>query len=313
MYQPDSVNDVRSWARVASTGSRRHARRTVEVVRTATRTIDESFGSPLPDDRRPDRLRHQMQVGGSLSCSRSLTCSLTHSPILVLHQVQQLEVQRTQLDYHEAVHYATTAARRHTEALEARITRLHDDVSLARTATKRHAVALERVMPRNLKSTTIQARLPAIRQWHAGVKVLVQDKDGRRPAASTSPVDTVQGRFPFAQRFNFDEVPLAFIPGQDYTYEDQGSATVHIRQPGSGALTKRMGTLVVLVCGDGTMLHPCLSSAAKATSRPKSALPTTKTCLSCSSRRLGWTTPPRWPTRAKCWTPSWLRAASSLV
>jgi len=61
--------------------------------------------------------------------------------------VQQLEVQRTQLDYHEAVHYATTAARRHTEALEARITRLHDDVSLARTATKRHAVALERMVP----------------------------------------------------------------------------------------------------------------------------------------------------------------------
>ena len=108
----------------------------------------------------------------------------------------------------------------------------------------------------NVKSKTMQQRLPAIRGWHRGVKRLVRDDDNRRPAGRQ--LDPVQGRFPFADRFNVDEVPLAFIPHQDRTMELRGAKSVHIRQPGSGAFAKRFGTLVVGVAGDGTMIPPAL-------------------------------------------------------
>jgi hypothetical protein len=108
---------------------------------------------------------------------------------------------------------------------------------------------------KNQKSVALTERLAGTRQWHAGLKALVQDVDARR-LDPTKPVDPVQGRFLYANRFNFDEVPLAFIPGQTHTYADKGSKTVTIRSPGSGALTKRLGTLVVLVAGDGAILRP---------------------------------------------------------
>jgi hypothetical protein len=109
----------------------------------------------------------------------------------------------------------------------------------------------------NVKSTATSARVPGIKLWHAGVKALVRDEEGRRPDPTVA-VDPVEGRFPFKLRLNFDEVPLAFIPGMDYTYEDKGATSVQIRQPGSGALSKRMGTLVVLVSGDGVLLRPAM-------------------------------------------------------
>ena len=71
-------------------------------------------------------------------------------------------------------------------------------------------------------------------------------------------MDPVEGRFPFDRRANFDEVPLAFVPGNNYTFETKGSKTATIVQPGGASASKRIGTLVVGCFGDGTLIPPTM-------------------------------------------------------
>jgi hypothetical protein len=56
-----------------------------------------------------------------------------------------------------------------------------------------------------------------------------------------------QGRFPFALRFNMDEVGLPFVFDQKMTYDEIGTARVCVAEPGDGAYSKRQATAICCI------------------------------------------------------------------
>jgi hypothetical protein len=71
---------------------------------------------------------------------------------------------------------------------------------------------------KKLKNCTPQDRLPRIQRFHQGLQRLLQDPDGLR---GQRPLDQQWGRFPPKSRFNWDEIPWAFIGGLSGTWTNK--------------------------------------------------------------------------------------------
>ena len=67
----------------------------------------------------------------------------------------------------------------------------------------------------------------------------------------------IYGRFPLANRFNVDQVPLPFIVGFDTTWEESGTDRVWIRQYGN-ALDKRQASLQLCMAADGQSMKAAI-------------------------------------------------------
>lgn len=81
---------------------------------------------------------------------------------------------------------------------------------------------------KNKEKPTID-RLPRIQRFHQGLRLLLLDADARRGSRQ---LDPKWGRFPPQYRFNWDEIPWAFIGGLSHTW------------------TKKVGHIVCFECGD---------------------------------------------------------------
>jgi hypothetical protein len=66
------------------------------------------------------------------------------------------------------------------------------------------------------KQQVVESRLARIQRFHQGLRKLVRDAEGKRGGRDLHPK---WGRFLPQHRFNWDEIPWAFIGGLSYTWE----------------------------------------------------------------------------------------------
>jgi hypothetical protein len=77
----------------------------------------------------------------------------------------------------------------------------------------------------NIKSTSVEERIPIMRQWHARLRQRLR----RGPQLSEK-----WGRWLPHQRWNVDQVPCALNPGKEYTYEEKGAKRIWIASRKNG-------------------------------------------------------------------------------
>lgn len=93
----------------------------------------------------------------------------------------------------------------------------------------------------NTKQHSVFERLPLVRRFLLDLRAMLREN-----RVDTASQHTPKwGRFPPHLRGNFDEVPLSFCMEMNTTFEEIGASGVHIKEPGSGALSKRQATLVL--------------------------------------------------------------------
>ena len=80
-----------------------------------------------------------------------------------------------------------------------------------------------------------------------GHRQLRKDIQSRRRRHGLVQYDDKWGRWMPSRRFNVDQVPCAFVIDQSSTYDERGSKSVWISQPGNG-LDKRQCTLQICIC-----------------------------------------------------------------
>jgi hypothetical protein len=106
-----------------------------------------------------------------------------------------------------------------------------------------HRNKISRRRKTNSKELSVSDRLPALTRFLRNLfEMLVQNR-----LDTAAQFDAVYGRFPIKCRGNFDQVPLSFCMDFDYTLEEEGVAAVPIKEPGSGALSKRQATLILFI------------------------------------------------------------------
>ena len=66
------------------------------------------------------------------------------------------------------------------------------------------------------KQQVVEFRLPRIQRFHQGLRKLLRDSEGQRGARE---LDPKWGRFLPQHRFNWDEIPWAFIGGLSHTWD----------------------------------------------------------------------------------------------
>jgi hypothetical protein len=66
------------------------------------------------------------------------------------------------------------------------------------------------------KQQAVKLRLPRIQRFHQGLRKVLRDSEGQRGARE---LDPKWGRFLPQHRFNWDEIPWAFIGGLSHTWE----------------------------------------------------------------------------------------------
>ena len=86
--------------------------------------------------------------------------------------------------------------------------------------------------------------MPIIQKFHQQLK---KDLNSKRRREEVTEFTTKWGRWKPERRFNVDQVPCPFIIDQDRTYDEKGSSSVWISQPGNG-LDMRQFTLQLCIC-----------------------------------------------------------------
>lgn len=132
----------------------------------------------------------------------------------------------------------------------------------ARKWAKRHNLSKRRRT--NLKNKSVEERLPKIQRFHRLFRKLLQEPVRYRAPdeSDVSAVTTVAeresrvpkyGQFQLWERWNVDQVPLAFVNGMLDTWDKRGAKRVAISQPFAG-LEKRQCTMqVIFGPGEKTM------------------------------------------------------------
>ena len=110
-----------------------------------------------------------------------------------------------------------------------------------RRFVKRNGIAIRRRT--NKQKIGNSSKLPIIQSFH---RQLRKDLNSKRRREGLVEFDQKWGRWPPNRRYNVDQVPCPFVINQDQTYEERGSTSVWISQPGSG-LDKRQCTLQLCI------------------------------------------------------------------
>ena len=112
--------------------------------------------------------------------------------------------------------------------------------SWRRRFAKRHG--LTRLKVSNTKSASVAERLPTIQAWHQKLARFVSEPP---PAAPEAMLHSRWGRFLPENRFNMDEVGIAFVGDLGATYEFKGTSKVHVKTQAEG-LSKRQATVALM-------------------------------------------------------------------
>ncbi|CAB1117664.1 unnamed protein product [Ectocarpus sp. CCAP 1310/34] len=124
----------------------------------------------------------------------------------------------------------------------------------ARKRAKRHNLSKRRRT--NLKNKSVEERLPTIQRFHRRFRKLLQEPVRYRAPdeSDVSAITTVAeresrvpkfGQFQLWERWNVDQVPLAFVNGLLDTWEERGAKRVAISQPFPGLETRQCTMQVI--------------------------------------------------------------------
>ncbi|XP_028404065.1 tigger transposable element-derived protein 2-like [Dendronephthya gigantea] len=109
---------------------------------------------------------------------------------------------------------------------------------------KRHGIVLRRRT--NKKKDSADDGRSTIQKFHRNLRKSLKTQRRR----NRSSIDPKYGRWLPKNRYNIDQVPLAFVTGQETTYDTLGSKQVWVSQPSSG-LDKRQATLQLCIRAEG--------------------------------------------------------------
>lgn len=115
----------------------------------------------------------------------------------------------------------------------------------------------------NSKAQLLEKRLPKIMRFHRRLRGLLKEP-ARRPGflaveagvrqgikvAQQHPPDPAYGRFQLSERFNANQVPLAFVNGQLQTRAERGSKRVQVSQPFAGLYQRQCNVQPTIWAGD---------------------------------------------------------------
>ncbi|CAB1104161.1 unnamed protein product [Ectocarpus sp. CCAP 1310/34] len=132
----------------------------------------------------------------------------------------------------------------------------------ARKWAKRHNLSKRRRT--NLKNKFVEERLPKIQRFHRLFRMLLQEPVRYRAPdeSDVSAITTVaeresrvpkNGQFQLWERWNVDQVPLAFVNGLLDTWEERGANDVAISQPFPGLEKRQFTVQVILGPGEKTL------------------------------------------------------------
>ena len=108
--------------------------------------------------------------------------------------------------------------------------------------SKRNFLAIRRKT--NKKRSGNAEKLPLIQSFHRQLRKDIQSSRRRHGLVQ---YDDKWGRWMPSRRFNVDHIPCAFVIDQSSTFDERGSKSVWISQPGNG-LDKRQCILQICIC-----------------------------------------------------------------